>query len=78
MAGVVCSNVSGGSVKVSRFANLDNGIGVSVVGNPRGKYETCRAYFFITSHTVWAMQPNLSRPLERHPSLYVSGYLVFN
>jgi hypothetical protein len=55
MAGVVCPNVSGGSVKVSRLTNLENGIGVRVVGNPREEYEICRAYSFITSHRVWAM-----------------------
>jgi hypothetical protein len=32
MAGMVCPNVSGGKGKVSRFANLDNRIDVSVVG----------------------------------------------
>jgi hypothetical protein len=32
MAGVVYPNVSGGRDKVSRFANLDNRIDVSVVG----------------------------------------------
>jgi hypothetical protein len=62
MAGVVCPNVSGGSVKVSRLTNLDNRIGVRVVGNPRGKYEISRVYSFIIPHRVWAMQPNVSRP----------------
>lgn len=70
-------NVSGGKGKVSRVANLDNRIRVSVVGS-REVTETYCAYSFINSHTVWTMQPNLSRPLEKHSTLYVSGHLVFN
>ena len=74
---MVYPNVSGARDKVSRFANLENRIDVSVVGS-REVTETYCAYSFINSHTVWTMQPNNSRPLEKHSTLYVSGHLVFN
>ena len=74
---MVYPNVSGARDKVSRFANLENRISVSEVRS-REVTEMYCACSFINSHTVWTMQLNLSRPLDKHSPLYVSGHLVFN